>query len=136
MSETGEVSIPLLRPQTRTQILAEIIQIPTGSANPIRFSKVAASLKVDNQCLCEAIRCQQAEWRESPLAPSQSCSVSRADALLTKETLDYFAHVIRTRAGLSVPGMAFLCGIWMLRIFIFKLTFMSWGEAHHLFWTT
>lgn len=134
MSETREVSIPLLRPQTRTQILAEIIQIPTGSANPIRFSKVAASLKVDNQCLCEAIRCQQAESRESPVAPSQSCSVSCADALLTKETLDYFAHVIRTHAGLSEPGMAFLCGIWM--IFMFKLDLMSRGKAHQLFRTT
>lgn len=100
------------------------------------YSKVAASLKVDNQCLCGAIRCQQAEWRERPLAPSQSCSVSCADALLTKETLDYFAHVIRTRAGLSEPGMAFLCGIWMLCILIFKLNLMSWGEAHQLFRTT
>lgn len=120
----------------KTQILAEIIQIPTGRANPIRFSKVAASLKVDNQCLCEAIRCQQAEWRERPLAPSQSCSVSCADALLTKETLDYFARAIRTRAGLSEPGMAFLCGIWMFLIFFYKLKLMSCGEAHQLFRTT
>lgn len=46
---------------------------------PIRCSEVRASLKVDNQCLCEAIWCQQAE-KVHPAA-SQSCSLSCADGL-------------------------------------------------------
>lgn len=51
--ETREFSIPLLRLQIETQILAEIIWIPTGSANLSSF-RVGASLRVDNQSLCEA----------------------------------------------------------------------------------
>lgn len=46
---------------------------------PIRCSEVAASLKVDNQCLCEAIWCQQAE-KVHPAA-FQSCCLSCADGL-------------------------------------------------------
>lgn len=54
VSETGEVSIPVPRPQIKTQILAETVQIPTGSWKPSLRSWVAASFKVDNQGLCEA----------------------------------------------------------------------------------
>lgn len=56
MCETREGGIPLLRPQIKTQILAEIIQVPAGSVKVSAVPREGASLKVDNQCLCEAKR--------------------------------------------------------------------------------
>lgn len=71
VSETGEVSIPVPRPQIETQILAETVQIPTGSWKPSLRSWVAASFKVDNQCLCEA---KLMPTHRACAAPQSCCS--------------------------------------------------------------
>lgn len=73
LSETGEVSIPRPGPRIKTQILAEeIIQVPSGSANLSAVPGAAASLKVDNRCLCEARAMPAASGRSSrqPLSPA------------------------------------------------------------------
>lgn len=54
---------------------------------------------------------------------------------LAVETLDYFGQIIITSTGLSKPAMAFLGGLWMFRIFIFKLDLMARIEHHQLFET-
>lgn len=81
VSETREVSIPLPRPQTRTQILAEIIQIPTGSAN---LSAVPRLLPPSRWTISVFVKPSDAN-RQSPEkvypAAPQSCCLSCADGL-------------------------------------------------------
>lgn len=89
---------------------------------PIRCSEVAASLKVDNQCLCEAIWCQQAEK-----SPSSSLSV------LLPELCRWFASPWKWQWIIldewSSPVLDYHSQIWWL-----FLVDYWWSESSFLNW--
>lgn len=85
--ETREFSIPLSTEWTTNQILAEIIPwVPLGECRPIHVSKVAASLKVDNQSLCDANR-QSSQQILSPAVQALQLSC------MAVKTVDYLGWI-------------------------------------------
>lgn len=129
--EIGEVSIPLPRPQIKTQILAEIIQVPTGTAN---LSWVAASLKVDNQCLCKAkpMPTGLSPAQVHPAAPqSLLLELHRSSASLWKHWIivDKYCHhqcwIIRATCVLL---MDYGCSKWIYWIKHPQLFGIAWQQ--------
>lgn len=82
-------SSAFLYPQSeqRTRFFAEIIPwVPLGECRPIHVSKVAASLKVDNQSLCDANR-QSSQQTLSPAAQALQLSC------MAVKTVDYLGWI-------------------------------------------
>lgn len=99
--ETREFSIPLSSPRTTNQILAEIIPwVPLGECKPIHVSKVAASLKVDNQSLCDANR-QRSQQTLSPAAQALQLSC------IAVKTLDYLGWIDHHRCWIITVQTGF-----------------------------
>lgn len=101
--ETREFSIPLSTEWTTNQILSEIIPwVPLGECKPIHVSKVAASLKVDNQSLCDANR-QSSQQTLSPAAQALQLSCM---AVKTVDYLGWIDHhrcwIIRVQIWLNI----------------------------------
>lgn len=112
--ETREFSIPLSRPRTTNQILAEIIPwVPLGERNPIHVSKVAASLKVDNQSLCDANR-RSSQQTLSPAPVELHCCENRGLSWMSRSP-----SLLDHQSGNSI-------------LLLFKLDLLTRIEYHQL----
>lgn len=147
VSETGEVSIPLPRPQIKTQILAEIIQVPAGTAN---LSAVPGYSCLPQGGQSVSLWSQaDANVGRSRSTTRQSCCSSCADGLPHWGNMDYLGQISSSSVLdyqsyiCDLPIKRFLLDLmpWIKHPQLFGISWQqgdntNWGRPHlfHLFW--